>query len=70
MTRTYRPTFATLIATFALTAVFSCAATAEPAEPEIFRKDVASGKMPPLQKRLPATPLVYPMEGPDRKSVV
>lgn len=40
---------------------------AEPVETEMFRKDVAAGKMPPVQKRLPVSPLVYPMDGVELK---
>ena len=64
MTRTYPPVCATLVASVVLSAAISFAAWAQPAESELFRKEVAAGKMPPMQKRLPATPLVYPMDGP------
>ncbi len=48
-----------------LGAVFSFAVSgAQLAESEYFRKDVAAGKMPPVQKRLPATPLVTAMDQP------
>jgi len=66
MTRISQPGFATLIAPVFLAAMFSLAAwAAEPVESEMFRKDVAAGKMPPVQKRLPASPLVIAMDGPD-----
>ena len=37
---------------------------AQLAETEMFKKDVAAGKLPPIQKRLPATPLVAKMDEP------
>ena len=40
------------------------ALAASPAETEIFRKDVAAGKLPPVQKRLPETPLVTALTDP------
>ena len=64
MTRTYPPVCATLVASVVLSAAISFAAWAQPAESELFRKEVAAGKVPPMQKRLPDTPLVYPMDGP------
>ena len=64
MTREHLPVRATLVASVLLSATVSLAAWAQPVESELFRKEVAAGKMPPVQKRLPATPLVYPMDGP------
>ena len=40
------------------------ALAAPPVETEIFRKDVAAGKLPPVQKRLPDAPLVTPLTEP------
>jgi peptide/nickel transport system substrate-binding protein len=37
-----------------------------PAEPPMLRLEVSSGKLPPLEKRLPETPLVVRMENPGR----
>ena len=36
-------------------------------ETEMFVKDVAAGKLPPVDKRLPATPLVAKMDEPDQQ---
>ncbi len=45
-------------------AAFPIAVSAQPVESEMFKKEVAAGKMPPVQKRLPEKPLVYAMDGP------
>ena len=37
-----------------------------PVEPPMLRADVASGKLPPVQKRLPAQPLVVKVENPGK----
>jgi peptide/nickel transport system substrate-binding protein len=58
-TRQYRPAKQALIA---LIAALPFLASAQPAETEMFRADVAAGKLPALQKRLPATPLVAKMD--------
>jgi len=57
--------FAILIASLLLSAAVSTVAgAAQLVESEMFRKEVASGKMPAVDKRVPAPPLVYPMDGP------
>ena len=37
-------------------------ASAQPVETEMFRAEVAAGKLPSVQKRLPATPMVVRMD--------
>jgi len=54
-----------LICGSVLAACLSFAAQAVPlVETEMFRKDVAAGKMPPVQKRVPDVPLVSAMTEP------
>lgn len=66
MTRSTRHALGTLLAPVAMVLLFSLSASAaQLVETEMFRKDVAAGKLPPVQKRVPATPLVYPMDGPE-----
>ena len=54
-----------LCVSMVLAAVFASAAmAAELRETEMFRNEVAAGKMPPVTKRLPAMPQVVPMTEP------
>ncbi len=56
---------AALLASVLLAACLSLVARAAPlVETELFRKEVAAGKMPPVQKRLPDTPQVSAMAEP------
>ncbi len=66
MTTRSRQAFARLLAPAFLAFLIPVSASAvQPVETEMFRKDVAAGKLPPVQKRLPAAPLEYPMNGPE-----
>ena len=53
-----------LQAALAVAAALPSTASAQLAETEMFRSEVAAGKLPPVQKRLPANPLVVRMDEP------
>ena len=53
-----------LQAALAVAAALPSTASAQLAETEMFRAEVAAGKLPPVQKRLPANPLVVRMDEP------
>ena len=61
MTTTAIRNYATALASLLSVAASFSAASAAMVETEMFRKEVSSGKMPAVEKRLPASPLVYPM---------
>jgi peptide/nickel transport system substrate-binding protein len=51
---------------FALLLLPTALLAVTPVEPPMLRADVASGKLPPVQKRLPAQPLVVKVENPGK----